>query len=532
MLQRQAFDNALAREDTAAVLALLRVNPTLINQGAPNNFTPFQSVIQSGHTNMAELLIAHGADINAADIFGRTPLHNVVQNYGSENIAMLDILLAHGANVHAFDHDGLTPLHTAVKNGNSLAIQRFLAHGMSINTQDEDGDTPLHIAAAAANLAVAALLLSDGAQVSARNRAGDTPLHAAMHAFQYNTNYITGGDPSKAAMEQLLIAHGAQINTRDSLGLTPLLSSLLNGDQITHAVLLQHHPAMDTQTAFLEATAQNNAPKLRRLLEASPLLASARVVTGASPLHVAALWNAQQSAALLIQHGANINSRDAEGQTPLHYVARILDGTPMTAWLLARHADPNAADGLGNTPLHVAVRLGARPAVAVLLAHHAVVNALNRSRQTPLELALPNSYNGGSDVAANTELSITVLLLNAGADPNIRTWNGSQTPVIRAVEMHDLPLVRLLLDHGANPNTPEPDFQRNTPLMLAAESGNQEITALLLAHGADPTAKNSAGQTALDIALRNNHPDISALLRAATPPPPFIPSRKHSKACS
>ncbi len=518
-VEREALDAALAQSDTAAVLALLRVNPALINRAAPYNYTPLQSVVQSGHTDMAELLIAHGADINAADSFGRTPLHNVSAQSVYADLALLDLLLAHGANVHAFDHDGLTPLHTAVNNGNLLAVQRFLAHGMSINTQSQNGDTPLHIAAAAHNLAVAAFLLSNGAQVNARNRAGDTPLHAAMNASRYEAGSITGADAPKAAMEELLIDHGAQINTCDSQGLSPLLCSLLNRDKITHAVLLQHHPATDTQTAFLEATAQNNVPTLRRLLDASPLLASARVATGASPLHVAALWNAPQSAALLLKHGASINSRDAQKQTPLHYAARMQEGTPMAAWLLARHADPNAADIRGDTPLHIAVYLGAAPTVAVLLAHHASLTALNQPKQTPLELTLPSSYNGGSDVRAANELTITALLLNAGADPNIRTWNRTQTPVIRAVQMHALPLLRLLLDHGANPSTAEDDYQHNTPLMLAAQTGSKEIVALLLARGADTTATNTSGKTALDIALQNHSSEIAALIRAGNTPP-------------
>ena len=78
----------------------------------------------NGHKDVVELLLAHGAEINAANNkYGATPLHLAAQE-GYKGVA--ELLLARGAEVNAKDKDGETPLYIAAKKNRSIDLNREL----------------------------------------------------------------------------------------------------------------------------------------------------------------------------------------------------------------------------------------------------------------------------------------------------------------------------------------------------------------------------------------------------------------------
>jgi hypothetical protein len=155
--------------------------------------TPLHKAARDGDTNEVELLLAHGADVNAKDNYGNTALHLAAAN---DHKDVAELLLAHGAEVNARDNQGVTPLHKAVI-GHAVQIQAktvyvssadvvefLLANKADVNIKADNGFTPLHWAALYGHKEVAELLLSHGAEVNAKNNHGDTPLHWAVYDRQ------------------------------------------------------------------------------------------------------------------------------------------------------------------------------------------------------------------------------------------------------------------------------------------------------------------------------------------------------------
>ncbi|GGP19728.1 hypothetical protein GCM10007981_04580 [Thermocladium modestius] len=187
----------------------------------------------------------------------------------------------------------------------------------------------------------------------------------------------------------------------------------------------------------------------------------------------------------LLEAGADPNTKDEYGSTPLHWAA--LKGHLDVVELLLKHgADPNVKDEDGSTPLHDAAWNGHADVVELLLKHGADPNVKDEDGSTPLHDA---AWNGHADVVE--------LLLKHGADPNTKNEYG-KTPLHRAAMKGHADVVELLLKHGADPNTN--DKYGKTPLHRAAEDGLAKVVKVLLEHGADPNTNDKDGKTPLDIA--------------------------------
>jgi uncharacterized protein len=158
--------------DLVRVQALLNDHPELAFSRAEYGETPLHRAAFYRHKDVVEVLLANGADVNAKDSGGLTPLHEVVADgirpwLGAEDQGpkdVMEVLLANGADVNAKDSSGLTPLHMAVQDGRKDLVELLLAHNASVDAQDNDGQTPLFAAAEAGNDAVVELLLAHKAE--------------------------------------------------------------------------------------------------------------------------------------------------------------------------------------------------------------------------------------------------------------------------------------------------------------------------------------------------------------------------------
>ncbi len=361
---------------------------------------------QLGKKDVAELLIAKGANVNARDSNGQTPLH-VAQ---SEPVAQL--LIAKGANVSARDSNGQTPLHMAESQA---VAQLLIAKGADVSARNRNGQTPLHYGR---DRQVAQVLIAAGADVNARDSTGQTPLHR-VRVVQY---YF-----QSEKIAQVLIAAGADVNARDSTGKTPLYYALFPYRRALAQVLIAagadvNAKDSDGKTLMYYAVLVSHPVSSHWWAAAQQLIAAGadtnvRDSQGRTPLHNG--LNMGWVEDLLIAKGADVSARDNDGNTPLHYPqskeraqklivigadvrARNKFGTTplhhaqfkeVAQMLIAKGADVSARDSNGQTPLHTAQ---SAEVAQLLIAKGADVNARDKNGQTPLEVA---SAKGNIDVA-------------------------------------------------------------------------------------------------------------------------------------
>ena len=205
---------AIAAGDVDALKTLLKSNPSAVkirdrNKRTPLHYCAERPVIVAADTKphidgdqrnwlanskvMAEVLIAHKADVNAKDIFHRTPLH---YSASSGNIEVAKVLLANKADVNAKDRFySSTALHLAALNGNIFMAKLLIENGAEVNAKDKFG-TPLTTAVGHRDMVE--LLLNSKADVQMKNGDGFAPIHLA-------------GDRETA---QLLLDHGQSLTQR------------------------------------------------------------------------------------------------------------------------------------------------------------------------------------------------------------------------------------------------------------------------------------------------------------------------------
>jgi ankyrin repeat protein len=190
--------------DLAKVKALLKEKPELVSGKNDDGWTPLQVAASYGNKDVAVLLLAKGAAVNANINYNNpatiplssvTPLHMAAEK---GHKAVVELLLAHGAAVNAKDIGGWMPLHMAAEKGHNAVVELLLAHGVEVNAKDNVGVMPLHLAAEKGHKDVVELLLANKADVNAKdNLVGWTPLH-----------YATAGGHKDVV--ELLRQHGGQ----------------------------------------------------------------------------------------------------------------------------------------------------------------------------------------------------------------------------------------------------------------------------------------------------------------------------------
>jgi ankyrin repeat protein len=157
------------------------------------------------------LLIEKGANVNAKDSSGNTPLILAV---AKKDIEIIKLLIEKGANVNSKNNYGDTPFMTAARNGDIETIKILMSKGVSINVKDGKGNTILIEAISRNNEEMVKFLLENGANVNVRDMWMSKRKSAIMLAVE---NYMP------IEIIEMMIAKGAELNIKDDDGNTVLL---------------------------------------------------------------------------------------------------------------------------------------------------------------------------------------------------------------------------------------------------------------------------------------------------------------------
>src|SRR5687768_1127546 len=416
------------------------------------------------------VLATLAADAAAQDL-------RLVQAAKSGEQAQAIALLGAGADPNQKSGDGTTALHWAARNDDAVLVDRLLRAKAVAHPVNRYGATPIALACESGSAAIIERLLKAGVSANATGPLGETALHTCAHA-------------GNTAGVRVLVAAGASVDPGDNWrGQTPLMWAAAERHPETMQVLIKAGADVNARSTIIEWERQRTDEPRDKWLPPG----------GWTPLLLAARENCVACVDVLAAAGADLNIVDPEQHTAL--ILALINGHFDVAGRLIDHgADLDMQDEVGQTALWAAVDAHTMP---------------DSNRPPPTEMddrltawdIVTKLVTGGADVDVPLRQRVPYRTkIDRGADGIL---GAGTTPLLRAAKTGDAKVVKLLLEHGANPMAA---VSRGTNgILLAANVGTSEsdrtgrrktnadaieTIRLLMKAGADINAADGQGRTA------------------------------------
>lgn len=439
-----------------------------------------------GLTKLVSELVLEGVNPDIKDANGVTPLM-LAAGQGSVDVAK--VLIEAGASVNSVDNTGCSLLYKAAGLDQVAFVQLLVEQkdiNVNISHSRQSDFTPL-IRAALDGYAEIVKLLVSVPQLEI-NKTCSEP--AGTTALMY-----TASEGELECAKILLSQPSIEIDLQDERGATALIYAAENGYTDIVEVLLERDA--DTEalevgtrgTALMRAIDYNAIPTVKLLLQNGANVHH-KDCFDRGMLHGAACNGRSEIIEILLEFDPtlDINMQDVNGKTTLHDVARL--GNENTAKVLLDHgADPTIKDKFGRTPIRIAREVNHSEVLQLLRDARRQREEKKRHGGDEPDLLPPKRTDTGTIILpprrTNTELSVD--------NEPLALW------ALAYADLTDEVTERLSEDLDEDINGKDPDMGE-TALHHSVSNNNEEVIRQLISRGADLNATNNYGRTPLHLA--------------------------------
>lgn len=453
---------------------------------------PIELAVQYGHREVFRYLLDYNKNGKDVKQYDMQKLLSIASEWNQSEIA--EIIIKKGADVNVIDQWGYSLLMKAVERNQEELTELLINNGADINALSRRGSNLLHIAAISKMKWLVDLLLLKRLDINKKNLEGLTPVFFAIQS-------------GNKEMYEYYISKGAKFEYNEKI-----LQAACAGDNIdviNNCIEKQIYP----EYSHIKIAASYGSEKTAKLLIEKDVLNQKTELEKKELLNSAVIGKNVYLIKYLIKNGLNVNELFNE-ECPISIAARY-GNYDVIKVLIENGADINTIDKMGDSPL---------------------TNVLKRYSFN--RLTLLNDYFKGMK-------QIALYMIEKGADINFENkmaYYSDNTPLLLASKSGDIELVSLLISKGAQLNSKplnsfsKPDFLKLVQagnlqaveffikagyrlkgdninsLILACLQNDYAMTKLLIDYGADVNFSDESGETALHYAAINERKEIIELL--------------------
>lgn len=463
------------------------------------------------HVDSLKLLLESGADVNANE-GGRGD--TVLMWANTKPIA--ELLLKHGADLNARNKAGQTALMVSLWRGRYEVADLFISKGLDVNDRDRRGETALMQAARDGRMKALCLLLSRKADPDLADDKGNTARSLAIE--------------NKHAQAVKLLS--GKISVTEQEAINQLIDSLDRGKKDPAAQL---RPWLEQGKLDPNMRDERGDPILRWFIAWNMKDSVKLLLDSGADVNARGSWRRDmpmvsarnvEMAQLLLDQGADLQARNDEGEGLVSAILYFYETEQVADFLLSKGLDVNDRAKKGETALMMAVRRGNVDKVRFLLSKGADPSLKNDEGLTAFDLAQRNDPHPRTDqiikLLKSDPATLKPRIVAPEMDKAVALFKGRICTVkavkdvlsehnmdVNACDSEGVALlmwaiyyeqpqaVRYLIAQKADLNAQ--DNEGKTALMYAVENGDRDTVALLLGKGADPAIKDLAGKGAMDM---------------------------------